>query len=400
MTKRAEFRGASLAASVTNTVASSNQINTSTVRGQIEELFKLQANQRPQLEAQWVESISGRIKKAEKSDIYLAHNLMDQAKKLWPNSAALKSLKIKPLPKPSVYAKKGLQLARSAQLTAADAQLDKSMSHEPEHSDTAALKKTLKEKKGEAAAMHQQFSQLYNAGKFNEAQATLNKLLTIWKDNPAYKSDLDKMAKIAAGAKPCISSFAGYGKSGRAQCYDLTVKNQRGPVMVVVPGARGAAPYAVGKFEVSIGDWNRYCKLSKKCAAVSGDSSMPVTGVTVEGAQGFASWLTKTTGYTYSVPTHAEWMNAASGGGKEGNNDYNCTLRLGSQLVKGRSILTVKTGQPNRWGVVNYVGNVQELVKKSAGTVVAGGHYQDVMSSCTHQVSETCTGRGRQPHRL
>jgi formylglycine-generating enzyme required for sulfatase activity len=83
----------------------------------------------------------------------------------------------------------------------------------------------------------------------------------------------------------------------------------------------------------------------------------PMTGVTHEGAVGFAEWLSKRDGVRYRLPTEAEWEKAARGG--RGNlyswgNEWDPAA---AASVPGK----VGSFKPNPFGLHDMTGNVGEL---------------------------------------
>lgn len=186
----------------------------------------------------------------------------------------------------------------------------------------------------------------------------------------------------SGGPDTCSPSFAGYGARARATCSD-SLGSAKGPVMVVVPAGGGSAqPFAIGKYEVSVGDFGIYCRISGQCSPPSRDAQLPITQVSAAQAQEYAKWLSKTTGHTYRLPTDQEWAYAANAQGKQPEKDFNCLLRLGDQVVKGLSLVDIKSGKGNGWGLLNYIGNAQEWVTTGGGVSARGGAYQDTLSSC------------------
>lgn len=181
----------------------------------------------------------------------------------------------------------------------------------------------------------------------------------------------------------CTNRLAGYGRRAAATCFDKIHSSARGPLMVVVPNGEGFdKPFAIARYEISVEDWSKYCLLSGTCRAIKDNlrKNDPMTGITLQQAQDYATWLSERTGKTYRIPTKSEWEYAANAGGKQPKKekDFNCLVSVSGELIKGSGTVSVKSGWSNGWGLKNYVGNVQEWVLTEDGTtMVMGGSYQD-----------------------
>jgi serine/threonine protein kinase len=232
---------------------------------------------------------------------------------------------------------------------------------------------------------------------YDNAESDINRLIAAAPDNPANKVMKREVVDIAAVGTPdatktkevwkpapsgreCSANLAGHGKRAKAICYDLVYTGWRGPLMVVVPpGDVSDKPFAIGKYEVSVGDWSKYCALSGRCKPETNKEKHndPQTGITMNQAKEYTQWLSERTGKTYRIPNKAEWEYAAKADGSATKKDWNCRLVLNNKTLKGTGIASVKFGQANGWGLKNYIGNVQEWVEDDSGTIAAGGAYSD-----------------------
>ncbi len=191
--------------------------------------------------------------------------------------------------------------------------------------------------------------------------------------------------KPVSSGRECEQKYAGYGKRAKAICYDLVNNGWRGPLMVVVPSGEGIADnFAISKYEISINDWSKYCALSGRCKPVKDKDRQdePITGITLQQAQEYTTWLSERTGKNYRLPTASEWEYAANAGGQQPKKDFNCRVALGEKVIKGTGTVSIKSGRSNGWGLKNYVGNVQEWVTDGSSTSARGGAYSDPHSKC------------------
>ncbi|MGH8245660.1 MAG: SUMF1/EgtB/PvdO family nonheme iron enzyme, partial [Gammaproteobacteria bacterium] len=378
-------------------------------------------------------TLAERINTLAQTDENTAAALADAAFSIFPTSSVLADLKdqfkLQPWPQRAV-ADAALQ---SGALSQANRVLQEAAGGEfANHPDVVALQRSLEEKIKQANTMFEALSQtLAEAEQLTDrterrtaltlVKNQMNPILAIWSDNPDFnkvRGEIDqaiaatkiltaeKPLDITAAAtdvawtpvssdRPCNPSFAGHGTRSRAICYDLVNTGWRGPLMVVVPaGGDVGKEFAIGKYEISVGDWAKYCALTKNCKAETNKEKFddPQTGVTLQQAQDYVKWLSERTGKTYRLPTAGEWEHAASTGGKltaesaqfrQIKGSLNCRVTMGDKILKGTGTASVKSGLSNSWGLKNFVGNVQEWVLEGTGSASArGGAYSDAITNC------------------
>jgi formylglycine-generating enzyme required for sulfatase activity len=106
----------------------------------------------------------------------------------------------------------------------------------------------------------------------------------------------------------------------------------------------------------------------------------------------YVSWLSERSNERYFIPSYIQYLYAASVGGTDTNRDFNCQVTLAGQVIKGLSMVNIETGRPNVWGLVNYVGNIQEWVLGSDGLEAVGGDYRDPLSQCSVDLTRPSNG--------
>ena len=128
-------------------------------------------------------------------------------------------------------------------------------------------------------------------------------------------------------------------------------------------------PFAMGKFPVSVQEWNA-CAAAKACGfTATGKDDAPVTNVSWSDARQYTAWLAETTQKPYRLPSEAEWEYAARGGTQTrywwGDqfqpgmvNCKNCSeIPANVQPVKVGSL------KPNPFGLFDMGGGVDQWVE-------------------------------------
>ena len=181
----------------------------------------------------------------------------------------------------------------------------------------------------------------------------------------------------------CDDSIAGLGGSGkRAACRDTIKGVGDGPELVVIPTGKNIKSFAIGKYEVSTAEFRFYCDQTGRCVTSASDSGLPITGQPLSAVRDYLKWLTEKTGNKYRLPTKDEWVHAANATAIMQDPNRNCQFSSRG-IQKGDGLIRTTIGRNNAWGLVNYLGNVQEWVYGKSGQIVAvGGSYLNSMDEC------------------
>ncbi|MDA7746887.1 protein kinase [Psychromonas sp.] len=196
----------------------------------------------------------------------------------------------------------------------------------------------------------------------------------------------------------CQVSIAGLGAKGsRAVCKDALKTGGEGPTMVVVPSGNKLKAFAIGKYEISVAEYNEYCSKSNACKINTNvTDNLPVTEVSITDIKNYIKWLNIETGQKYRIPTQREWVYAANANDSRLDSNRNCQISSRG-ISKGKELIKITTGKQNNWGLVNYAGNAQELVYGSGKTLIAvGGSYQTSMDDCTDNTASNHSGAADQ----
>lgn len=195
----------------------------------------------------------------------------------------------------------------------------------------------------------------------------------------------------------CKPSFAGKAsKNPRAVCLDPLPEGSTGPKMVVVRSRIDNTVYAISKYEISYRDYKSYCVSTKECTVSNGVLDLPVNNISFDEVTSYIQWLSANTNQQYSLPSYNQWINAAEANNSSIDTNRNCSMNSRG-IIKGRSLVKVTLGKQNKWGLVNIVGNVQELVLKGASRELyaAGGSRLDEFSKCNLSSLKKYSGEGK-----
>lgn len=339
------------------------------------------------IEQQLMQGLAERIRSLESYDAVMANRLLARSRELFPDSRALADISLRPPPTPSRYVPDGREALQDGMLSKAAEILAEARKNEPDNEQVEAFARELEAARAEANRHYLNYQQALRAGRRDQARVYLEEAMRKWRDNPQFQAEFQSTfattrapARAEDGSRPCTAQLAGYGAQGRAECFDM-IDGQQGPVLVVIPeGGGNPAPYAIGKYEISVGEYNRFCAATG-CDRLAGENWQPATGMSYSRAREYTNWLSRKTGKEYRLPDAEEWTHAARAGNPDAVRDVNCRVSQGGQILKGMTLLDVRTGRENPWGLVNFMGNVQEWVNTDPVTV-RGGNYTDSLSDC------------------
>jgi len=150
--------------------------------------------------------------------------------------------------------------------------------------------------------------------------------------------------------------------------YDSEAESDESPVNNI-----SLSSYYIGRYEVTQNQWKAV--MGSNPSYFIGDN-LPVEQVSWDDIQVFIKKLNSLTGYTYRLPTEAEWEYAARGGNKSNGYKYsgsNTIDQVAWYYDNSSSIThTVGTKQPNELGIYDMSGNIFEWCQDFYGTYTSG----------------------------
>ena len=343
------------------------------------------------------DAVAKTVKVLKPTDQGAARDLLLAGVSAVPSSTTLAKMKPIEAPPPKEI-ESARQLVKQGGLTKATAQLSIAKKKVGNHSSIPPVEQALTSAKQAAESAYAEYAKLASASIKTSGQrafdAKLESIRRKWSDrSPKFK----RIAVKGLSKGECHASLAGYGK--KRVCYDQVAK-RKGPVLIVVPiGGSVAKPFAISKYEVTVADYNHFCKKSKQCKAKRKGTRVPMTNISLSQAETYLQWLSdeaskKGQKVIYRLPTNEEWEHAASAAGAQPPKEYNCTvIGTSGQKVAGHALVDAKAGAANGWGLTNYVGNAQEWAKSGNGVVARGGTFEDPLDKCDLSISRAHSGR-------
>lgn len=149
------------------------------------------------------------------------------------------------------------------------------------------------------------------------------------------------------------------------------------------PGRLQLDGFLISETEVTVAQYREcvedgICRAPARDIALEYQPDFPIVYVSWAGAVDYTRWLSEKTGYAAALPTEAEWEYAALGGHSDDffgakslrNVTENCR---GCALPSRRGALApVGLNVPNRYGVFDAYGNVQEWTSECAPNTEKG----------------------------
>jgi serine/threonine protein kinase len=392
-----------LAASRLVAQANSPPLDADRLRGELDTWKSLLPDGAESLERELAAALELRAASLASTDAYAAYDYVAAAMKVFPDDPALSALSSQLPPRAIARVRSDIDAGK---LTAAQRSLVAARGRHPGHDAIAKLASEIETRMSAARRAYESYVhgvKKRTLSRASQRRAALAKVRRTWSDNPEFRP----VAYREPRPGECAAELAGRGRQRDGVCYDLIGGDDRGMPMVVVPGAPDIdKPYAIGKYETSIAEFNAYCRQSGECAPLERrNTQVPVTGVSREAAERYARWLSRQATLSngdpvvYRLPTDREWQHAADAGGERASKGINCrpsgkvdmesgllaarggSVSLGMPL--GRALVSVTFGEENGWGMVNPVGNAQEWVVMPGGLAARGGAYSDRASRCS-----------------
>jgi len=396
--------------------------DTPAVQKMLDEVNRFAPARYQELEQKYIRQLAKHILELADKNRRQGESLATRASILFPKSNQLAQLRAELAPAPWIEGRTARAALTTGRLTEAQKILKASKEKLPDHPEVLDFSKDLMARINQAEKIFSAYEASLAAEDFDTARSQLAEARQLWSDNPTYRSAIAVLSERVAqqrwqgqilqrdvdirtlktsqdqtgvdvsaqawtpvaSIRPCTNNLAGYGRRARAICFDMLHDRVRGPLMVVIPSGKEQPSFAISKYEISNEDYNKYCFFSGECPVDdSQDKNLPRTQLSYTEINAYTQWLSDRTGHTYRLPTANEWQHAAFAAGQQPPKDYNCRVRLGGQLLKGDQLNRVSTGHQNGWGLQNYIGNAQELVKQDNLLLALGGSYQDPHAECS-----------------
>ena len=177
----------------------------------------------------------------------------------------------------------------------------------------------------------------------------------------------------------CLISLANRGADSRYHCRDSLTSMLSGPEMVVIKGDRSHPAFAVSRMEVSVADYNHYCRLYGACTPKP-NLQLPVTSISYAEAAGYVQWLSAMSGFHYRLPNLKQWRLMALD--DSGVRDHNCRVFTGGRWIRGGALRTAGEGYQNSLGLKNLFGNAGEWIRSGKTILIAGGDAGTELDRC------------------
>ena len=124
-------------------------------------------------------------------------------------------------------------------------------------------------------------------------------------------------------------------------------------------------------------DYATYCSRTAHCTPPTGAGEYPVTGLSIEDARAYVTWLSQVTGAPYRLPTDTEWTHTAVLAVRTGARSPRRRVTIGWYRDNSLGRTHPVAAKPgDAIGLKDFFGNAAEWASANDAFVTRGGSYR------------------------
>ena len=133
----------------------------------------------------------------------------------------------------------------------------------------------------------------------------------------------------------------------------------------------------------TIEEYDHFCILSGNCPGVLAEqNNLPITGLSQTAVQKYVAWLSKITGNVYRLPFVEEWLYVV-----RANGNYQCTSNTSLGVKPG--LVAVGSGAKSPLGMRHQLNTMAEWVVAQRGTAIIGPERPEKLPECQLPINVT-----------